>query len=455
MLIRNADAILTGLAGPEMRSPGRDIRVAGSRIAEIGRLSPLPGEPELDARGCIIYPGWVNTHHHLLQSLMKGIPAGLNEGLNGWLAAVPYAYRARLDDESLETAAMLGLSELLLSGCSTVADFHNLYYRGIGFDGAAILFDVAERLGIRLVLCRGSATVARNVKPQPGALPAESLAEIVKDVEGLVSRFHDPSPDAHRRVVMAPTTMTWSTQAEELPVLAQEGRRLGLRLHSHLSETNDYVTYCRDMFGIRPVEFARRYEWLGEDVWFAHMVHVDDDEIRMLAESGTGVSHCPGSNCRLGSGIAPISRMASAGILVGLGQDGGASNEPGDMISDAHLAWYLQRAIGGPGAATVEDVIGWGTRDGAKLLGLDAVGVLAPGYAADIAIYDLDDARFWSLHDRAIAPVATGVRPRLRYMLVGGRVVVENDRVLGIDAGVIRARVEKALRSFGVSAFAP
>jgi cytosine/adenosine deaminase-related metal-dependent hydrolase len=448
MLIRGAEAIMTGLPGAAMRAAGPDLRVGvDGRISEIGRLSVKGDERVIDAANCVIYPGWVNTHHHLLQALMKAVPAGINAPLNDWLAAVPFRLRAGYDAEMLETAGLLGLAELALSGCTTVVDFHNLYWRGMPYDGAEILFEAAEKIGLRLALCRGSQTGRRTIGATSiDALEPESLDEILKDIERTAARYHDPKPDARRRVVAGPTTPTFSMQPEEIRVFAQEARRLGLRLHSHLSEIDEFVTFCRDRYRMRPVEFCGEHGWLGEDVWFAHLVHVDAAEIRLLAQSRTGIAHCAGSNCRLGSGIAPVPEMAAGGMRISLGQDGGACNEPGDMLSEAHIAWYVHRARSGAAAVSVEDVIRWGSAGGADVLGLGDIGTLAPGKCADLAVYSLDDLRFAAMHDPAIAPVAAGVRPRLKLLLVGGRSVVEDDRLLGIDTEALKARVRSERR---------
>lgn len=228
--------------------------------------------------------------------------------------------------------------------------------------------------------------------------------------------------------------------------MAQAARRLGVRLHAHLSETADYVVFCREKFGRKPVEFVAEHDWLGPDVWFAHMVHTSESEIRMMAETGTGTAHCPGSNCRLGSGIAPAPELARAGAPVSLGVDGSASNEAADSISEAHTCWYTHRAVKGAASVTVEDVIHWGTRGGARVLGIDNVGTLEVGRAADLAVYDLGDPRYAGLHDLAIGPVACGGRPRLRLATVQGRVVVEDDAIPGLDLPRLLARAREAVR---------
>ncbi|HTP96287.1 MAG TPA: amidohydrolase family protein, partial [Burkholderiales bacterium] len=350
-LIRGAAAIMTGLPGVAARAAGPDIRIADGHVEAIGALEPRPGERVLDASGCAVYPGWVNTHHHLAQCVLKGVPAGINLPLMQWLDAVPYRYRYRFDEDLLRTAAEIGIAELMLSGVTTVADHHYVYWPGIGYDPAAVLFDAAGRLGVRFVLCRGGATVPRDFEARdPRAPKPETLDGIVRDVARLVEAFHDPGPEAMRRVALAPSTPTWSVRPDELNVLARAARELGIRRHSHLSETADYVSYCREVHGMLPVQFVAEHDWLGPDVWFAHMVHLADEEIGLVADSGTGIAHCPASNCRLGSGIARAPELAARGAPVSLGVDGAASNESSDMIAEAHLAWYVHRARGGAGA---------------------------------------------------------------------------------------------------------
>ncbi len=458
LLISGATAAITGLRGPAARlQQGADIRVRQGLITEIGHLLPQPGEAVLNATGCVIYPGWVNTHHHLFQSLLKGIPAGINQALVPWLAAVPVAYRRFFDHENaLRIAARVGLVELLLSGCSTVADHQYHYYPGMPFDASAVVFDEAQKLGMRLVLCRGGQTQVRQLTDTsaPPQAAAETIDGFMAGVERDTQRFHDPSAVAMRRVVSAITTPNWSCKPEELQVMAQQARSLGIRLHSHLSETWDYVRWAQEVHGCTPLQFVAEHGWVGPDVWFAHMVHLDDAELQLCTQTGTGIAHCPQSNARLGSGIARIPEALTLGVPVGLAVDGAASNEAADMASEAHAAWLLHRAdpragqrpsVGGtqPGghaaALTVEDVVHIGTAGGARVLGLDGVGSLQVGQAADIAVYDLDQPRYFGLHDPAMGPVVSGGRPTLRALLVHGRMVVEHDRIPGLDLAQLRA----------------
>ena len=464
LLIKNANAILTGLPGDQARHSGPDIRVTGGKIAALGALTAAPGEQTIDATDCVIYPAWVNTHHHLFQALLKGEPQGINATLTPWLAATPYRFRGGFDAESFRLAARIGLVELALSGCATVADHNYLYYPGQDYDPSAILFEEAAALGLRFVLCRGGATITRQLEAElPQALRPETMDAYMSDMERLAAQYHDSSPTAMRRVVMAPTTPPHSMRPEELRECASIARRLGLRLHSHLSETVAYQDSVQGTHGMSPVRFCESIDWLGDDVWFAHLVKLDPDEIALLGATRTGIAHCPQSNGRLGSGIAPIRALEAAGVPISIGVDGAASNEAADMISEVHCAWLMQRAKGGEAAqptfrggageggadaATVEDVVRWGTAGGAAVLGLPGIGTLEVGQAADIAIYDLArNPRYFGLHDPAIGPVASAGTAHLRALLVGGRKIVSEGALPDFDMAELAHQARTAVKN--------
>jgi cytosine/adenosine deaminase-related metal-dependent hydrolase len=437
-LIQGAEGIFTGLPGEAMRATGA-IRIADGRIAEIGALMPQPGEQVIDASGCVIYPGLISTHHHLFQSVLKGVRAGLDSPLHAWLRAVPYSFWYKLDEEALRVAARIGLAELLLSGTTTAADHHYLFAENYRFDPAHVIFAVAQELGLRLVFCRGGATKTRTFDV-PGLVPTptEPLDRMLQSVEACAQRYHDPSLDSLRRVAFAPTNPPYSCEPRELEEIAAAARRMGLRIHGHLSECAADVDFCLDAFGKRPVQWMAEHDWLGPDVWFAHLVHIDDGEIELLVETGTGVAHCPQSNCRLGSGVAPVERMAARGGAVSLAVDGAASNEAADMISEMHAAWHVHRAVKGAGAVSVEEVVRWASAGGARVLGFPDLGVLAPGKLADIAIFDLAQPRYFGLHDPLAGPVAGAGAARVRHLLVGGRVVVADGVISGLDIAQLR-----------------
>ena len=462
MLIRNAAAVLTGAAGAAARSDARDLRIgADGTITEMGSgLLPLAGEAVLDATDCVVYPGWVNTHHHLFQSLLKGVPAGINASLTPWLGAVPYAYRGAFDEGMVRLAARIGLAELLLSGTTTVADHHYIYYPGMGFDGTAALFDEADKLGLRFMLLRGGATRTRDTEANaPPHVKPEPLEAMLADVERTAARYHQRGPRARTRVALAPTTITFSMGTNELKTAARAARAMGIPLHTHLSETVSYQEHCRAAFDRLPVDYAAEHEWVGPDVWFAHLVHVSEPERRILASTGTGMAHCPQSNSRLGSGVAPAPALAAMGVPVSLGVDGAASNEAADMISEAHHAWLVHRSHagaatkprpegsgeGGADTTTVEQIVHWGTAGGAQVLGFEGVGTLAIGQAADLAVWRLDDPRFMGLHDPALGPVVSGARPFLKWLLVDGQVVVQDDAIVGLDMAQLRSDARAAV----------
>ncbi|WP_454629767.1 amidohydrolase family protein [Bradyrhizobium cenepequi] len=439
MLIENAAGIFTGLPGSAMRTTGA-IRIRDGIIAEIGALEPQPDEQRLDARGCVIYPGLISTHHHMFQSVMKGVTAGINLPLAGWLRAAPYRLWSKIDEEALAVAARIALSELLLSGTTTAADHHYLFSDTFGFDPAHVIFEVARSLGIRLVFCRGGATKGRHMNADDfPPMPVETLDSMLKSVEASAQRFHDPSPRSLTRVALAPTTPTWSLDPGELKEVIAAARRMKLRLHSHLSETSDYVDFCLSVHGKRPVEWLADHDWLGPDIWFAHLVHLDAGEVEMLASTGTGMAHCPQSNCRLGSGVAPADHMARLGGAVSLGVDGAASNEAADMISEMHSCWHTHRAVKGAHAVTAEDVVHWATAGGARVLGFPEIGTLVPGQQADIAIFDLNQPRHFGMHDPLIAPVTCAGNAHVRCLLVGGRIVVEDGAIPGLDIAKLRS----------------
>jgi 8-oxoguanine deaminase len=276
LLVRNAQAVLTGGRGADARSTATDLRIAGGIVTEMGAgLLPEADERALDATDCVVYPGWVNTHHHLFQSLLKGVRTGIDSTLTPWLKAVPYAHRGGFDEATLRLAAKVGLAELMLSGCTTIADHHYLYFPGMGWDPSAVLFEEAERLGVRFMLLRGGATRTRDAEVgAPAHLRPETFDGLMTSLEATARRWHGKGPRPMTRVAYAPTTITISLHPDELRRMAQAARAIGVPMHSHLSETVSYIEYCREVFDRLPVEVAADHEWLGADVWFAHLVHL-------------------------------------------------------------------------------------------------------------------------------------------------------------------------------------
>ncbi|ERJ19624.1 hydroxyatrazine ethylaminohydrolase protein [Salinisphaera shabanensis E1L3A] len=446
-LIKNPIDVLNGAPGRDARVGGVDIRVRDGVIAEMAPgLAAAADETTVDASRCVVYPGWVNTHHHLFQAVLKGVPEGIDKRLFDWLRLVPYPRLTRFTPELLRVAAKVGLAELALSGTTTCADHHYLYHRDGDPTMADVLFEVAEEMGLRFVLCRGGQTQPAAHPGYPKDLAPETLDQFLGDIQRLHGRFHDPAPNAKQRVIIAPATPTFSVSPQDLRVIAAEARRMGLRLHSHLSETEGYVDYCAEHYGMRPVEFVAEHDWVGEDVYYAHMVHVDESEFSILAQTKTGIAHCPQSNARLGSGIGPIPAMAERGIPISIGVDGAASNEAADMISETHEAWLVHRTRMDAAATHVEDVVHWGTRGGAEILGLDAIGTLAVGQDADLVLYDLDAPRYCGMHDPAIAPVTCAGTPHIKLSMMQGRTIVDDGVIPGLDMGELAREAAAAVR---------
>ncbi|ROT95957.1 amidohydrolase [Marinobacter sp. R17] len=441
-LIRNATAIFS----PE-QPDATALRIDGNRITALGRdLQPEDGDTVIDARGGVIYPGLVNTHHHLAQSILKGVPEGLNQGLGDWLGSVPYRFWPQITPELLYHAARLGLYELLRSGTTTCADHHYLYHRDTPDELEDAVWQAADELGIRLVLCRGSAVEKgshkglgrHNIEP-------ETTGQVIDRMEHTRTRYHQAAPDAMRRLVVAPTSLIHSSPPDFLKEMAAYARGNGLRMHSHLLEVGFDEVQAREKFDMAAIDYAERCDFLGPDVWFAHLVQSDPHAIERLAATGTGIAHCPTSNCRLGSGVAPVIEMAGKGMPISIGVDGSASAESGSMLQELNLTWLIHRALHGPEATTLEQVLQWGSRDGARLLGLEAIGELAVGQAADLAIYDIDSPRFAGVHTPLFAPLMCGEPVQVSHSFVDGKPVVEDGSVLGLEERELVGNVRNGL----------
>ena len=441
LLIKGAQGALSGTATPAARLGAVDVRIAGGLTTEIGAgLAALPGEEVIDASNCVLYPGLVNTHHHLFQSLIKGVPAGINHGLGEWLRGVHMPRLPRYDEEMVRTGVTLALAQMALTGATTVADHHYLHNAG----SAGVVFEVAAQLGLRLVMCRGAVTVKSTNPDYPDIVPTVSFDAMLRDLDDLAGKYHDASATATARVVVAPLTPTYSVTPSELKELSRYARQRKLRMHTHLSETTDYVSYTREKYHCLPVQFMAEHEWLGEDVWLAHMVHLSPQEIALVASSGTGIAHCPTSNARLGSGVAPIPAAIAAGVKVSMGVDGPSCNEASDMLGEARMAWLIHRAVHGPHATTVENILHAATRSGALNLGFENTGLLAPGMAADLVAFEIDGPAYWGQHDACAAPLITG-QAKVRHSLVNGKPVVKDGVLPGLDLEALRAAAAAAV----------
>jgi 8-oxoguanine deaminase len=400
------------------------VRIEDGLVAEVAAgESPTGAE---DLHGAVVTPGFVNTHHHLYQTLTRA--RAQQADLFTWLKAL-YPRWARIDDEMEYAAARCGLAELALSGCTTVFDHHYVFPRGVsGLVEAEIR--AARELGVRLVASRGSMDLGES----DGGLPPDSLVEDIDTILADTERLHALADGSAVQVAVAPCSPFSVTRRlmEESAALA---RRLGLQLHTHLAETIEEDAYCRELFGCTPVEYLERVGWLDDDVWCAHCVHLSDDDVRTFARAGVGVAHCPTSNLRLGAGIAPVRGMLDAGVRVGLGVDGSASNERSDLFVDVKNALLAARGRGGPEALTARDVLRLATRGGAEVLRRDDIGVIAPGKRADLAVWRTDGLSFGGADDLVGNLVLSGPH-RVDRLLVGGSEVVRG-------GALVRAREEE------------
>lgn len=438
LLIRNARAIAT-FDDNDTELANADILVRGNRIIEVGqKLEVSPATRVIDATGMVVYPGFVNCHHHLFQTLTRAVPQVQNAELFEWLVKLYEIWRG-ITPEYVYVSAQVGLGELLLTGCTTTTDHLYLFPRTA--DGKLIDAEIkaAQELGIRFHPTRGCMSRGKS----HGGLPPDDVVqteeEILADCERLVAAFHDAAPDAMTKIALAPCS-PFSVEERTMVELAQLARRHGLRLHTHMAETKDEERYCEEIYGRRPIRWAEDIGWLGPDVWFAHVVHVDDSEVVRLAETQTGVAHCPASNMRLGSGIAPIRQMVEAGVPVGLGVDGSASNDSSDAWGEVRQAMLLQRVLNGAAAMDARTVLRMATRGGAKVLGYENLGFIAPGALADIIVINLDKIGFaGAMHDPIAAPVFAGDSHIVDYTIVNGRVVVEKGKLVnGTEEQIVR-----------------
>jgi len=426
IIIKNAACILT-MDDDRRELSGDDILIRGGRIAEIGtNLNASEGADHINAQGCLVTPGLVNTHHHLYQSLTRAVPGAQDALLFGWLQRL-YPIWSRFGPDEMRISALTGLAELALSGCTMTSDHLYLYPNGSRLEDT---IEAAQEIGLRFHPTRGAMSIGES----DGGLPPDSLvekeAEILNDMIRLVDRWHDPSEGAMLRIGLAPCS-PFSVSRELMRDTALLARDKGVMLHTHLAENDEDIAYSLEKFGCRPGQYAEDLGWTGNDVWHAHCVKLDGQEIDLFARSGTGVAHCPCSNCRLGSGIAPIRAMRDAGVKVGLGVDGSASNDMANLAGEARQTMLLQRVSQGADAMSAREALEIATRGGADVLGRPECGRIAPGKCADIAIWDMSSIEAAGSHDPAALLLAGP--SKVRDLFVNGRKIVESGHIVTIN----------------------
>jgi len=426
VLIKDADFVVT-MDDTRRELAGADVLIRDGVIAAVGPGLHSDGEL-VQAAGCVVTPGLVNTHHHLYQTLTRAVPGGQNALLFGWLKTL-YPIWARFGPEEMRISAQIGLAELALSGCTLTSDHLYLFPNGARLDDT---IEAAGEVGLRFHPTRGAMSIGES----DGGLPPDALvereADILNDCIRVVDQFHDAREGSMCRVGLAPCS-PFSVSRELMRDAAELARDKGVMLHTHLAENDEDVAYSLEKFGCRPGQYAQDLGWVGNDVWHAHCVKLDGQEIDLFSRTRTGVAHCPCSNCRLGSGIAPVRAMRDAGVPVGLGVDGSASNDVGNIASEARQAMLLQRVQLGAEAMSPREALEIATRGGAEVLGRDDCGQIAPGKRADIAIWDvsgIDGAGSWD----PVAILLAGPS-KVRNLFVEGRQIVRDGQIATIDLG--------------------
>ena len=413
------------------------VYMRGHAIEAVGPAQELPAVADevIDCRGMVVLPGLVNTHHHFFQTLTRAVPAAQDAELFGWLTAL-YPIWGGLTPEMLNVSAQVAIAELMLSGCTTASDHLYLYPNGGRLDDT---IEAARTLGLRFHACRGAMSVGESA----GGLPPDALVErpdaILADTRRVIEAYHDPARFALLRVAAAPCS-PFSVSRDLMRETAALAAAYGVRLHTHLAESANDVAYSRERFGCTPAQYAADAGWTGAHVWHAHCVKLDAHGIDLFARTGTGVAHCPTSNMRLASGVAPVRRMLDAGVPVGLGVDGSASNDASHLLAEARQALLLQRVGGGPSALTAREALALATRGGARVLGRDDIGQLAPGMAADIVAFDLADVGFAGAGHDPLAALVFCAPARAALAVIHGRVVIRDGQLATVDLPLLVER---------------
>ncbi len=434
-LIDNAQVITVDAERRELS--GASVLVDGSKIVGVGPAGELdvPADAvRFDGTGCVLTPGLINTHHHLYQWITRGLAA--DHTLFQWLTTL-YPIWAGIDEQAVRTAALGGLAQLALSGCTLTTD-HHYVFPAEGGDLLGAEIDAAATIGLRFHPTRGS----MDLSEKDGGLPPDSVVQTLDEIlaasADAVARWHDPSPESMLRIALAPCS-PFSVTTELLKQSAVLARELGVRMHTHLAESLDENTYCDEHFGCTPLQYMEQVGWVGDDVWFAHGIEFDDDEIGRLAATSTGVAHCPTSNARLGNRICRTADLHAAGVPVGLGVDGAASNESARLLEEAHQAVLMARARGGPTALTTRTALELATIGGARVLGrADETGSIEAGKLADLVLWDLTTIAHADIDD-PVAALVLGAIPPIRASWVNGRQIIADGQLLTADTDTVAA----------------
>ena len=435
LLLKNADVLCTmSEPGENERSIESEIKGGGlfarnGIIEAVGESSSLPliADTIIDMKGHVVIPGMVNTHHHLFQNLTRAVPAAQNSELFGWLKTL-YPIWSNIGPEHVYWSTALGLAELALSGCTTSSDHLYIYPNGAKLDDS---LSAASDIGVRFHGTRGSMSIGES----QGGLPPDSLTEkesfILSESQRLIETYNDSSRYAMQRVALAPCS-PFSVSIDLMRESAAMARSYGVGLHTHLAENAEDIEYGLQQFGMRPGEYVEAVGWTGDDVWHAHCVQLNSEEINLFAKTGTGIAHCPCSNMRLASGIAPVRQMLDTGVKVGLGVDGSASNDSGNMLNEARQTMLLQRVNSKASTMTAREALKVATKGGASVLNRDDIGMLVPGYAADITAFKRDNVDFSGSDWDPVASLVFCGPSKANYTIINGKIVVSEGQLTSI-----------------------
>ena len=435
LLLKNADVLCTmSEPGENERSIESEIKGGGlfarnGIIEAVGESSSLPliADTIIDMKGHVVIPGMVNTHHHLFQNLTRAVPAAQNSELFGWLKTL-YPIWSNIGPEHIYWSTALGLAELALSGCTTSSDHLYIYPNGAKLDDS---LSAASDIGVRFHGTRGSMSIGES----QGGLPPDSLTEkesfILSESQRLIETYNDSSRYAMQRVALAPCS-PFSVSIDLMRESAAMARSYGVGLHTHLAENAEDIEYGLQQFGMRPGEYVEAVGWTGDDVWHAHCVQLNSEEINLFAKTGTGIAHCPCSNMRLASGIAPVRQMLDTGVKVGLGVDGSASNDSGNMLNEARQTMLLQRVNSKASTMTAREALRVATKGGASVLNRDDIGMLVPGYAADITAFKRDNVDFSGSDWDPVASLVFCGPSKANYTIINGKIVVSEGQLTSI-----------------------
>lgn len=425
------------------------IFIRGNVIEQVGPSDELPQQADqiIDAHHHVVLPGLINTHHHMYQSLTRAIPSAQNGELFSWLNNL-YPIWANLTAEMVQISTRTAMAELILSGCTTSSDHLYIYPNDCRLDDS---IEAAAAIGMRFHAARGAMSVGQSKGGLPPDRVVEQEAAILKDTQRLIETYHDASRYAMQRIVVAPCS-PFSVSPELMKEAALMARSYGVSLHTHLAENANDIAYSREKFNMTPPEYAEDCGWVGPDVWHAHCVQLDDAGVYMFGRTGTGVAHCPCSNMRLASGIAPIRKMLDQGVSVGLGVDGCASNDAGHMLGEVRQAMLLQRVGFGPDAMTARQALEMATLGGARVLNRDDIGALKPGMAADIVMFKMDQIGFaGALHD-PVAALVFCTPANVAYSIINGKVVVREGQLVTLDLPLLVERHNRLARALAQAA---